>query len=103
MNKGFTGFLGDFNTQFPWIAASSSMEGNLAGRKSLVERFGKLPAGMSHADAQVVLQFLYGAFDKRAAKQVRILHPYWDEVGDDNAPPEMTVLEFSSWLLAQVA
>jgi len=74
----------------------------LARKQSLVERFGKLPAGMSKADADVVLQFLYGAFDKRAAKQVRILHPYL-ETNEDNAPPELTVLEFCRWLQAVAA
>lgn len=78
------------------------MEDNLAGRKSLVERFGK-PAGVSVADAEVILQFLYGAFDKRAAKEVRILHPYWDEVGGEGDPPEMTVAEVAQWLEAAVA
>ena len=71
-------------------------------RQTLVERFGKLPAGMSKADADVVLQFLYGAFDKRAAKQVRILHPYL-ETNEDNTPPELTVLEFCRWLQAVAA
>jgi hypothetical protein len=75
----------------------------LAKKQSLVERLGKLPAGMSEADVKVVLEFLYGAFDKRMAKQVTILHPYWDEVGSDTEPPEITVLEFSNWLKAQVA
>ncbi|MGI9057182.1 MAG: hypothetical protein ACR2H5_01235 [Ktedonobacteraceae bacterium] len=75
----------------------------MARTKSLVERFGKLPAGMSKADAEAVLQFLYGAFDSRMAKQVRILHPYL-EVGDgDTAPPELTVFEFCRWLQTAAA
>jgi hypothetical protein len=72
-------------------------------KKSLVDRFGRLPAGMSDADIRAILEFLYGAFDKRAAKQVRILHPYWEEIGNSDLPPEMTVLEFSNWLQAQSA
>ncbi len=75
----------------------------MASRKSLVERFGKLPVGMSEEDARVVLDFLYGAFDKRSAKQVSILHPYWDDSASDEEPPEMTVFEFARWLKAQVA
>jgi hypothetical protein len=80
------------------------VERNLMARKqTLVERFGSLPAGMSKADAEAVLQFLYGAFDRQAAKQVRILHPYL-EVGDDDAtPPELTVFEFCRWLQAAAA
>jgi hypothetical protein len=72
-------------------------------KKSLVDRFGKLPAGMSKADAEAVLQFLYGAFDRRMAKQVRILHPYLDGEKDDAAPPELTVFEFCRWLEAVAA
>jgi hypothetical protein len=71
-------------------------------KQSLVERFGKLPAGMSKADAEVVLQFLYGAFDRRGAKQVRILHPYL-ETDEDEVPPELTVFEFCRWLEAAAA
>lgn len=66
-------------------------------KQSLVSRFGKLPAGMSKADAEAVLQFLYGAFDRRAAKQVRILHPYL-ETSEDEIPPELTVFDFCRWL-----
>ncbi len=73
----------------------------MARKQSLVERFGKLPAGMSQADADAVLQFLYGAFDKRAAKQVRIVHPYQETV-DDAVPTELTVFEFCSWLRTAV-
>lgn len=73
------------------------MEVNLR-KKSLVDRFGKLPAGMSNADTNAVLQFLYGAFDRRMAKQVCILHPYWEEIGGDGEPPELTIDEFSQWL-----
>ena len=72
-------------------------------KKSLVEQYGKLPAGMSKADVEVVLQFLYGAFDRQAAKRVRILHPY-TEVDDSTAsPPELTVFEFCRWLEAAAA
>ena len=71
-------------------------------KQSLVERFGKLPAGMSKADVEVVLQFLYGAFDRRAAKQVRIVHPYL-ETDEDDVPPELTVFEFCRWLQAVAA
>lgn len=70
----------------------------LARTKSLVDRFGRLPAGMSKADAEAVLQFLYGAFDKRTARQVRILHPYVDMA--ESSPPELTVFEFCRWLQA---
>lgn len=70
-------------------------------KKTLLDRFGKIPAGMSSADVQTVLHFLYGAFDKRAAKQVLILHPYWDEAEQGSTAPEMTVFEFSDWLSAQ--
>ena len=69
----------------------------MARKQSLVERFGTLPAGMSKADVEVVLQFLYGAFDRRAAKQVRIVHPYL-ETDEDDALPELTVFEFCRWL-----
>lgn len=69
----------------------------MAKKQSLVERFGTLPAGMSKADVEVVLQFLYGAFDRRMAKQVRILHPYLETDADETLP-ELTVLEFCRWL-----
>lgn len=72
-------------------------------KKSLVDRFGKLPAGMSKADVEVVLQFLYSAFDRRMARQVRILHPYLDTDGDDVSLPELTVFEFCRWLEAAAA
>jgi hypothetical protein len=75
----------------------------MARKQSLVEQFGKLPAGMSKADAEAVLQFLYGAFDRRAAKQVRILHPYVEADDSTIAPPELTVLEFVRWLEAVAA
>ncbi|GCE17003.1 hypothetical protein KDK_08030 [Dictyobacter kobayashii] len=52
-----------------------------------------LPAGMSKADVEAVLQFLYGAFDKRSAKQVQISHPYIEE----NAP-QVSVSDFCRWL-----
>lgn len=69
----------------------------LARKQTLTDRFGKLPAGMSKADVEVVMQFLYGAFDRRAAKQVRIMHPYL-ETGEDDAPLELTVFDFCRWL-----
>lgn len=72
-------------------------------KKSFVERFGKVPAGVPVADVEVVLQFLYNAFDKRAAKQIHILHPYWDEAGGEGDPPEMTVEEVARWLEAAIA
>jgi hypothetical protein len=58
---------------------------------------------MSKADAEAILQFLYGAFDRQTAKQVRILHPYLE--GDENtvSPPELTVFEFCRWLEAAAA
>ena len=74
----------------------------MARKQSLVERFGKLPAGMSQADADAILQFLYGAFDKRAAKQVWIVHPYQETGDDDATPTELTVFEFCSWLRTAV-
>ena len=74
----------------------------MARKQLLVERFGKLPAGMSKADVEVVLQFLYGAFDQRTAKQVRIVHPYL-ETDEDDAPSELTVFEFCRWLQAAAA
>ena len=75
----------------------------MARKQSLVEQFGKLPEGMSKADAEAVLQFLYGAFDRRTAKQIRILHPYAET--DDSAvtPPDLTVFEFCRWLEAVAA
>lgn len=75
----------------------------MARTKSLVEQFGKLPAGMSKADVQAVLDFLYGAFDRRTAKQVRIVHPYIDTDENAIAPPELTVFEFCRWLQAVAA
>ena len=75
----------------------------MAKKQSLVDRFGKLPAGMSKADAEAVLQFLYGAFDKRAARQVRILHPYLEVSDSDTGSSELTVFEFCRWLLDAAA
>ena len=72
-------------------------------KQSLVERFGKLPEGMSKADAESVLQFLYGAFDRRMARQIKILHPYFEADESAVAPPELTVLEFCRWLEAASA
>lgn len=69
----------------------------MARKQALVDRFGKLPAGMSKADVEAVMQFLYGAFDRRSAKQVRIMHPYL-ETDEGDAPPELTVYEFCRWL-----
>jgi hypothetical protein len=74
----------------------------LAKKQTLVERFGTLPAGMSKADVEVVLQFLYGAFDRRTAKQVRILLPYL-ETGEDESLPELIVFDFCRWLHEAVA
>ena len=73
----------------------------MARKQSLVEHFGKLPAGMSKADAEAVLQFLYGAFDSKTAKSVKILHPYVEDA--DIPPPELTVFEFCRWLQAAAA
>ena len=75
----------------------------LARKQSLVEQFGKLPAGMSKADVDVVLQFLYGAFDRRMAKQVRILHPYLEVDESTVSPPELTIFDFCRWLEAAAA
>ena len=75
----------------------------MARTQSLVEQFGKLPAGMSKADVQAVLDFLYGAFDRRTAKQVRIVHPYIDTDESVVTPPELTVFEFCRWLQAVAA
>ena len=72
----------------------------MARKQSLVERYGKLPAGMSQADIEALLQFLYGAFDKRTAKQITIVHPYQDADDSDETPTELTVFEFCSWLQA---
>jgi hypothetical protein len=74
------------------------LRGETMRKRSLVEQFGKLPEGMSKADAEAVLQFLYGAFDQRTAKQVRIVHPYIDMDESAVAPPELTVFEFCRWL-----
>ena len=75
----------------------------MARKQSLVEQFGGLPAGMSKADVEVVLQFLYSAFDKRMARQVRILHPYIEVDDGSDAPPELTVFDFCRWLEAVAA
>ena len=80
-----------------WLLAGDRRDG-LARRKTLVERFGNLPAGMSKADAEAILQFLYGAFDRRMAKQVRIVHPYLEVEGDNAVLPELTIFEFCRWL-----
>jgi hypothetical protein len=69
----------------------------LAKKQTLIERLGTLPAGISKADVEVVLQFLYGAFDRRMAKQLQILHPY-PETGEDEILPELTVFDFCRWL-----
>ncbi len=75
----------------------------MARTSLLVEQFGVLPAGMSKADAQAVLDFLYGAFDRQTAKQVKIVHPYIETDDSAVAPPELTVFEFCRWLQAVAA
>lgn len=72
-------------------------------KKSLVERYGKLPVGMSKADSEAVLQFLYAAFDRRTAKAVTILHPYLETDENTADAPELTVFEFCRWLEAASA
>lgn len=72
-------------------------------KSSLVAQFGKLPEGMSKADAEAVLQFLYGAFDRQTAKQIRIVHPYLETEESAVAPPDLTVFEFCRWLEAAAA
>ena len=72
-------------------------------KSSLVEQYGKLPEGMSKADVEVVLQFLYSAFDRQMAKQVRILHPYLEVDDSTISPPELSVFEFCRWLEAAAA
>jgi hypothetical protein len=52
---------------------------------------------MSKAEVEVVSQFLYGAFDRRMAKQVRILHPYLENDVDESLP-ELTFFDFCRWL-----
>ncbi len=64
--------------------------------RSLVEHYGKLPAGMSSADVQAVLDFLFGAFDKQTAKQIEIFHPYVE--AEDEEVPRLTIAEFCRWL-----
>lgn len=71
--------------------------------RSLVAKWGTLPEGMSKADVEAVLQFLYGAFDRRTAKQVEIVHPYIEIDEDASAPPNVTVYEFCRWLEAAAA
>lgn len=63
-------------------------------KQALIDQFGKLPPGMSDADIRVILDFLYGAFDKRTAKQVEIFHPYAE--GED--VPRLTISDFCRWL-----
>lgn len=63
-------------------------------KQTLVERFGRLPPGMSEADVQSILEFLYGAFDKRTAKQVEIFHPY----AEGSEAPLLTIADFCRWL-----
>jgi hypothetical protein len=70
-------------------------------KSSLVDRYGKLPAGMSKADVDAVLQFLYGAFDGKTAKQVKILYPHTEE--GETLSPELSVFEFCRWLRAVAA
>jgi len=75
----------------------------MARKKSLVVRFGGLPAGMPVDDAKAVLQFLYGAFDKQSARQTKMVHPYWAEGSGLDGPPEMSVAEMARWLEAVIA
>jgi hypothetical protein len=72
-------------------------------KKSLLDQYGPVPAGMSKADVSAVLDFLYGAFDRQTARRVTIIHPYAET--DENAadPPELTVFEFCRWLEAASA
>jgi len=56
---------------------------------------------MSKADVEAVLQFLYGAFDGKTAKQVKILHPYTED--GETSPTELSVFEFCHWLRACAA
>ena len=70
----------------------------MTGKQSVVKRLGKPPEGMSKADAEAILQFLYGAFDKRSSRQVYILHPYVEE----NAP-QATISDFCRWLQTVIA
>ena len=72
-------------------------------KSSLVAQFGRLPEGMSKADAEAVLQFLYGAFDRQTAKQVRIVHPYLETDESAASVPDLTVFEFCRWLEAAAA
>lgn len=66
--------------------------------RALQSRLGdKLPAGMSKADVDAVLQFLYGAFDKRSSKQTFIFHPYAE--GSDT---QVSIADFSRWLQALI-
>jgi hypothetical protein len=70
---------------------------------SLMTKWGKLPEGMSKADAEAVLQFLYGAFDRQTAKHVEIVHPYIETDEDTSAQTNVTVYEFCRWLEAVAA
>ena len=71
----------------------------MAQLKNLRSRLGdSLPAGMSKADCEAILQFLYGAFDKRSSRQVHITHPYVEEDA-----LEVTVFDFCRWLQSLVA
>jgi hypothetical protein len=72
-------------------------------KKSLVEQYGRLPEGMSQADVDAVLQFVYGAFDRRTARHTKILHPYVETDESAGELPELTVLEFCRWLEAASA
>ena len=65
----------------------------MARKSSLVDRLGKLPPGMSKADVEAIMEFLYGAFGRKAARETIILHPYLDE-----NPPQLTVSQFVRWL-----
>jgi hypothetical protein len=63
----------------------------------LVKQFGgKLPAGVSKADAETILQFLYGAFDKQAARSIKLFFPYSES--DTGEILQLSVLDFCRWL-----
>jgi len=95
VNISVVGFPGEFlDTRLAACRSIRQLEGKIVRKQGLVERFGKLPPGMSEADVQVILEFLYGAFDKRSAKQVEIFHPY----AEDGAASLLTISDFCRWL-----
>ena len=67
-------------------------------KKSLLDRFGALPVGMPQADVEAILQFLYGAFDRRSARQTQIHHPYLDGNEKSEEIPQLTISDFCQWL-----